>query len=131
MSERQNSEQATEEGPVSITFYNIKSNHFRVIHVDGASGSLTPQGHLQMAVYSERQANPQEQTFAIRPDGSLGQEIRERRVGKAGLVRELEAELILDLRTAESIRVWLDEWLTRATQLLEEQSMVSEGGNGS
>lgn len=89
----------------SITFHYIKGTQFRVIHVDGAIGSLTPRGLIHAALYSERAAIPQMMVHPLE-GGQLGpaKEI----VSKPGIVRELEASLMLDLAAAVSLKDWLN-----------------------
>ncbi len=97
----------------SITFHYIKGTQFRVIHVDGAIGSLTPRGLIHAALYSERAAIPQMEV-----------------VSRPGLVRELEASLMLDLNAAVSFRDWLStriDELKAALTAASEQSAKAEG----
>jgi len=92
-----------------VTYNYIKSRSFRVIHVDGAWGGFSPQGRIQMAVYSERPAIPQITVNRVEPDGKLGAELR--REGKHGVVREVEANLVMDEQTAKAVYDWLGERL--------------------
>jgi hypothetical protein len=125
MSEQQDVDKPKAEAlPSELTFHNLKSNFFRVIHVDGVSGSLTPSGYLQMAVYNERQPNPTKQTYRVKPDGTLGSEVLEKRESREDVVRELEAEMILNLTTAGAMRDWLTEWLDRAGKLIEQAAQA-------
>jgi hypothetical protein len=93
-----------------VPFHYIKANDFRVVHVDGAIGSVTPRGLIHAALYSERLPIPWMSTHRIKPDGQLGppeaQDIR------SGLVREVEVSLMLDRGTAESLRNWLTEQIS-------------------
>jgi hypothetical protein len=92
-----------------LSFEFIKGNFYRPIHVDGAFGGLSPTSrYIHMAVYSERQSIPTQLTHAVER-GRLGQERTELRQGRAGLIREVEANLIIDLQTAISMRDWLDQ----------------------
>jgi hypothetical protein len=105
-----------EDAPKRVSFHFIKSNSFRVIHVDGAHGGINPNLMIQMALFSERIPIPQRSVQEIRPDGSLGDEIWEERIAREGLIREVEVEAIMDLGTARSII----QWLTEHAQRLEE-----------
>ena len=89
-----------------VRFHYIKSNLFRVIHVDGAYGGITPSGDIHCAVYSERGAIPQVTEHLVTETGFLEdqQVVLE---GKAGLVRELDADLVLSLAAAGELRDWL------------------------
>jgi hypothetical protein len=92
-------------GPVQ--FHYIKSNDYRVVHVDGAIGSVTPRGLIHAAIYSERVPIPKSAIHPINEDGSLGppadEDIR------SGIVREVEVSLMLDRNTAEGLRNWLTD----------------------
>ena len=92
-----------------VRFEYIKSNLFRVIHVDGAIGGLTPSGNIHMAVFNERLAIPQQIVIAVNPNGTLGGELKESRVVREGVIREMDADLMMDLPTAKSILKWLKE----------------------
>ena len=95
--------------PKKIRFHYIKSNYFRVVHVDGAHGGITPNGNIFFSAYSQRQPIPQITTQKVEPDGSITEEIREERVVKDGIVREVEVGIMMDASTAESLHKWLGE----------------------
>jgi len=101
-------------GPVSFNY--IKSTNFRVIHVDGAIGSLTPRGLIHAALYSERMPIPQLMVHSIGADGNLlppsAQEIR------PGVVREVEVSLLLDRNAADSLRAWLADQIAELDRAL-------------
>jgi len=92
-----------------ITFNYIKSPHFRVIHVDGAIGGITPNKLIYLSAYNERPAIPQQTTHILKPDGTLGAEIPEKKVSRPGFVRELEVNLLMDRTTALAVRDWITE----------------------
>jgi len=93
--------------PTELSFHLIKGNFFRVIHVDGAFGGVTPRLDIRMAIFNERHPIPSVMFHHITPDGGLGEEISENRVTKEGVVREVEADLVMDYNTAKSIHEWL------------------------
>jgi len=106
-----------------ITFHFIKSNFFRVFHVDGAWGGITPSGLIEINFYSERFPIPRQIFHPILPGGRLGNEFQERRVSKEGLVREIEAGAMMDLNTAKSVRDWLNDQI----KVLEERQQAKQG----
>ena len=108
------------EKPQEVSFHYIKSNLFRVVHVDGAIGGASPRGLIQINFYSERQPIPKQTVHAL-VDDKLGEEIRERRISRDGIVREIEVGAMLDLNGAMSLYVWLEEHI----KIL--QSVKSEG----
>jgi hypothetical protein len=100
-------DQPTAKEPVQqrIQFNYVKSQYFRVVHVDGALGGPTPQGYIHCAVYSERPAIPQVTEHAVTETSSLGPgEIIK---GRTGFVREMDVDLIMSRSTAVEIRDWL------------------------
>jgi hypothetical protein len=107
--------------PSSINFHWIKSQFFRVIHTDGAFGGLTPQGDIFLSVYNERAPLPDVTVQAVEK-GQLGAEITEKRVGKEGIIRELEVGLVMDLRVAKSIH----DWLKQRIEILEQLQLAQK-----
>jgi hypothetical protein len=95
--------------PTSVPFHYIKSNEFRVLHADGAIGNVTPSGLLFLGFYSERAALPQMMVHEVTEDGQVGIERLDERVGKKGIVREIEVGAILSVETAVSLVAWLQE----------------------
>ena len=91
-----------------MPFYFEKSTAFRVIHVDGALGAISPGSRfLHMTVFSERAPLPKMVVQSI-TEGVLGEEIVDKRVGKTGVFRELEADLVMSIEAATALRDWLN-----------------------
>jgi len=102
---------------VSISY--IKSAQFRVVHMDGALGGITPTGNIHLAVYSERPAIPQVVVYGV-ANGALGDPISQE--GRAGVVRELEADLMMSRAAAEGLRNWLDEQIQQLDAVFNRDS---------
>jgi hypothetical protein len=101
--------------PSHVTFNYIESAFFRVIHVDGAIGGITTRGLIHCSIFSERVAIPRLARHSLNSDGSLGDmEVLEAR---EGIAREMEADLILDERSARALRDWLTRELNRLADL--------------
>ncbi len=94
--------------PERINFHFVKSADYRVIHVDGAHGGITPHGFVQMTLYAERQPIPQRTTHEV-SSGQVGDELTDERLGRDGPVRECEVTAILSLPTATALRDWLEK----------------------
>ena len=110
----------------TISFNYIKSNGFRVLHVDGAIGSITPAGLIFVGLYSEQNAIPQIMVHQITDTGQVGSENQEERVGKKGIVREVEVGAMMSLETATALVAWLQEQIKlvdtlRKTAKLEDK----------
>ena len=102
----------------------IKSNLFRVIHVDGAWGGLTPQMNIQMALYSERTPIPQQVIYEATSTGLVDVE----RTGRQGIVREVEADVIISLDVARSLVKWLQEKIDKAADVNAELASMEAAG---
>jgi hypothetical protein len=94
--------------PTSVVFNYVKSNYFRVIYATGAYGGITPTGMIHFCLYSERVAIPRIVRQKIDEDGRLSPEM-EILETREGLVREMEADVIMDLASARSLHEWLGE----------------------
>lgn len=92
-----------------VQFHYNKSNLFRVIHADGAWGGLTPDLNLFVGFYSQRPPIPNMTVQPLMDDGTLGEEIREAKISKAGIVREMEAGIVLSESTVDSLIEWLQQ----------------------
>lgn len=107
--------------PKKLEFHLIKSNYFRVIHVDGAWGSVTPSGNnIQMVVYSHRMPIPQTMVHPI-VEGKMGDASPSEQVGKSGIVREMESALILDLDVAQALYKWLGTKIEQLQKIKKEE----------
>ena len=119
MSEGKKPGSGTAQTRQEIEFHQIKSEHFRVIHVDGASGGVTPKGYIQMALYNERIAIPRKMVHNLSEDGSLGTELTDKREGRKGFVREIEINALLDIEAARALASWLLDKVKAAEETLK------------
>jgi len=90
-----------------VVFEYIKSQNFRVIHADGAIGSLTAPGYIHMAIYSERPAIPKRMAHRLNDNFTLGEIIPSETVAREGVIREMDVDILMDLKAAQSISLWL------------------------
>ena len=104
-----------------------RSKACRVIHADGAWGSVTPQLNVHMAIYSEHKAFPEGTTIRSNPDGTMQDTPTE---DPGYLVREIEADIILSEAAATALRNWLSDRLDQIqafrTEVLEQQQGGTE-----
>lgn len=102
---------AETEIPPNVLFHYIKSNQFRVIHADGAYGGISPRGYIHFALYNERTAIPRTTSLDLVSSkagvGTYGNEVRVD--GRDGYVREIEIDVMMDIRAAKNLHEWLDE----------------------
>ncbi|MGC2246711.1 MAG: hypothetical protein WA609_08915 [Terriglobales bacterium] len=99
----------SEEMPSSVPFHYIKSGLFRVIHTDGAIGNVTPSGLIFVGLFSERAVIPQIMVHDVTDGGQVGPERMSERVGKSGVVREVEVGATMSVETATTLIAWLQE----------------------
>ena len=100
----------TENDTKKVKFDQIKSPAFRTVHADGVWGGITPRGYINMGFYSERSPFPRQVTHSLDEEGHriIG-EVKEERVGRDALLRELECNVIIDLAFAQSLIAWLQD----------------------
>ncbi len=113
--------------PSEITFHFKKSNLFRVIHVDGAVGNLTPKGNVFMTMYSERASLPDWARHQIVEGGRIGEQA-ELHTESLGIMRELEVGMIIDLPTAKALISWLSNMINQAESLMTSIQTVATNG---
>src|SRR5271157_2184176 len=106
--------------PPSIKFHYIKANLFRVIHVDGAIGGITPNRGIFVSLFSERSALPKMIEQELLPNGTLGEEktVVQYSEGKEGLVRDMEIGVMLSVDVAQKIA----EFLNNQVKILKQSS---------
>ncbi len=97
----------TEGTPTSIKFFYEKGKYFRVAHVDGAIGGLTPTRDIFVSLYSQRTALPQVVEQNIAPDGNLGAVVDT--VGKRGIFREMEIGIVITPEVADELAAFLKQ----------------------
>ncbi|MBZ5613937.1 MAG: hypothetical protein LAO23_08015 [Acidobacteriia bacterium] len=110
--------------PSTIKFYHEKGNFFRVIHVDGAIGGLTPTRDIFMSLYSQRVAIPRIIEQRVSLEGQVGEEVH--REGKDGIFRELEIGVVLTPTTARQIAEWLIKQATLVEQTITPQTEINK-----
>lgn len=103
-----------------VKFDYIKSNFFRVIHADGVWGGIGPTlNDIKMVFFNERPAIPQQVTHEIK-DGVLGEEIKEERVSRNSIIREVEVNVIMNIHVARAVKKWLEDKINAIEHLERE-----------
>lgn len=111
--------------PTEIKADYIKSNFFRVVHVDGVYGGVTPSGHIHMDVWNDRQPIPRSSVNILVERGDGPPELAEdmsRRESRSGIVREVEAGLTMDIDMARQMAKWLTEKANELERLFKEMA---------
>lgn len=114
----------TDDKTKSITFHYKKSSHFKTMHVDGVVGGLAPNGLIRATVFNERWPIPQSQTFHLLDNRFLGGPVDSE--GIEGVVREVEADLVMSEDSAKQMLEWLQSTLTA----LQEVRAHNEAAGG-
>lgn len=107
----------------SVTYHYIKSRFFRVVHADGAYGGLTAQGNIHVAMYNERRAIPRTVIREIEGDELGPEKIVDAR---AGVVRELEVDVVMGISTARSLHQWLGDKIESWEKMFGEAGMSGQ-----
>lgn len=97
-----------------IPFHIIKGEGFRTIYIDGAMGSVSPNGMIHAAVYSERRALPTREDWTIDDNGDLAHRIAVQTRG--GIVRDLACNIVMNPLVAKHFGQWL---VARADEALK------------
>jgi hypothetical protein len=108
-----------------ITFEYIKSNLFRVIHADGAIGSVTPSGNLHIAFFSERPALPRLMVHKRDSAGTLGPPVPERTEVRAGVIREMDVDVVLSPIATDALINWLTSQKKALTDLRARRTRIA------
>jgi len=100
-----------------VKFHYIKSNAFRVVHVNGFIGGWNGVGELHIAPYSERPAIPTlvEQELLTRE--TLGPTTIVE--GRTGFVREVDVDMMLNRDRVVELRDWLNAKLEEFDKIVE------------
>jgi len=103
-----------------------RSNHFRVVHADGAYGGLTPYGNVFFTLYSDHPVFPETTIHSLTEEGALGPELSGEKKLKDGVHRELEVGVVMNLQTAKALQLWLEERVKILESLQPQQTQESE-----
>lgn len=106
----------TRPGVEQIEYHYLKSNFFRVVHADGAFGGITPRGYIHFSLFNERGPIPKKTVREIREDGTLSPQTIVK--SKAGVVREIEIDVVLDKDAAVHLHSWLGR---KIIELMEKE----------
>lgn len=113
------------EQAITLRFFYQKGQHFRVVHVDGAHGGISPSGkYICMSLFNDRRPIPQEQLYPVAQDGSLGTPTETK--AKDGIVREIEICAVMDLNVARSLHQWLGDKVNALEKISRELRSRSE-----
>jgi len=113
--------------PEQMDVHYLKTSSYRTYYMDGIFGGVTPNAKLYVELFLQRSPTPQTIQYSVEKDGNLGKELR--RVGKEGLIREIEAGLVMDIQTAKVFRGWLDDKIKEFEKMTSSLSGEKEDRN--
>lgn len=96
-----------------VVFDYIKGNNHRVIYASGAHGGPNPSADkIVMSLFNERFPIPKQETYNVDEKGRLDASYV-KRIGRKDIIREVEATIVFDIRTAKLIHDWLAEQIEK------------------
>jgi hypothetical protein len=125
MAEEEAAPRSNGDARARVAFDYIKGQFFRVVHADGVIGSVTPTGHIHMAIFSERPAIPRRLVMGIDKAGQPTEIIPNETVSRDSIIREIDVDVHMSLLSARSIQQWLDERIKELSTLLQTQGRVN------
>lgn len=118
--------------PEKVEYHHIKSQDFRVLHIDGGAGGISPRGYCNISLYSERKVIPRVTVRDISEQGDVSPEHTTDTLVKEpnmGVVREVEVSLLFDEQTAIEIRDWLNRRIEEFNQMKISESKSTKLGD--
>ncbi len=92
--------------PKKVKIHYVKTSSYRSYYADGFFGGITPTGKLYVEPFIDKGPVTKSIDFSIKND-KLGSELSRETI--EGYIREIEAGLVFDLSTAESLIAWLQQ----------------------
>jgi hypothetical protein len=110
----------------TVRFHYRKAAFYRVMHIDGVVGGITPHGDLFLSLFNERLPLPDSVEQEIFPDGKLGPVVRSETKSHGGIVREMETGIIIDQNTARALVDFLSDQLKTIDKFKKEDTKEKE-----
>ena len=106
------------EPPKNLDIHYIKTASYRTYHVDGVFGGATASGQIYAEFFVQRPVTPQTIRYAVTPEGMIADELSQE--GKSGIVREIEAGIVMDVSMAIALKDWLEKSIKVANDMEEK-----------
>jgi hypothetical protein len=113
----------------TVQFHYIKGNFFRVVHVDGIFGGLSPTGDIFASFFSQRPPIPRLTVQSVNEKGELGEELLPESEIRDGLVREIEVGVVMRPEVAENLIKWLQTQVDSYKKLTDRTAMEQSEKN--
>jgi hypothetical protein len=114
-------------GQMSVKFTFEKSPAYRTIHADGAWGRFAPSANIHMTLFNEK---PQMPTSGVMQNKDTGQwvldDTKYQFAHDAPLIREVEADVIMNLPAAIAVRDMLTGFINAAMTHMQTATKMAE-----
>ena len=119
----------------SVIFKYIFTYDYNPAYVNGAQGGVSPRGDLVVNFYLERPPLPNQITYGINPNGSIGAETAVEPEDLAqSIVRYVPSGIVLNYQTARDLHQWLGEKIGEMEEIERQKALMSarpqEGSDG-
>ncbi|NJM59293.1 MAG: hypothetical protein HC849_02320 [Oscillatoriales cyanobacterium RU_3_3] len=91
----------------------VKSNFFRVLHVDDLGIAITPNLDIQVTLWNERASIPERLVYSINEESEIDELLLEECKNRNSVLREVEALFTIDTNTAR-------EFINKLHECIEE-----------
>lgn len=108
------------ENKQKVSFHYIKNNDFRTVFASGLIGGITGQGLINMDIYTDRVVIPRKTYADINPNGSIT-DLPAENEAKDGVIREVQFGIVMDVDTAKSIVLWIQNNIALIEGIKNEQ----------
>ena len=106
-----------------VHFHYGKDPMYRIVHATGAQGSITPGGLVNFDLYTERGLAPDSETFALSPEGKMGEKLGDSSESGIHVSRDRQVGVVMSPKDAERLGSWL---IKRAQEALKLTETVQE-----
>lgn len=123
----ENANPSAQPGQMSVKFLFEKSPFYRTIHADGAWGRLDPTASIHMTLFNEKPQMVQAGVIQNTPDGRWAlDETKSQFAHDAPLVREVEADVVMNVAAAVAVRDMLNNFINTALQHMQNAQELAK-----
>lgn len=111
----------------SILFKYIFKYDYNPVYINGAHGGVSPRGEIVANFYLERQPLPNEISYNINQDGSIGADVIavDPENLNTSIVRYVSSGVVLNHQNAKALHAWLGDKIEELERLIQTQEKLS------
>ncbi len=110
-----------------LKFKYIFADEYNAKYATGVYGGVTPGGEIVANFFLERHGLPISQTYALKPEGSLGEVLKnEPEDLQETMVRIVESGVIINVTFAKTLNDWLTRQIEVAEKIIGTKSTIKE-----